>query len=109
RTLAQAQAQLESTRARYEQGMLSAVDLLAAEMQVANAEVELNRARSAAATARMRLNRQLGRPLNAPLELVDQLVYEPVEVNLEEALASAREHRLELRSEEHTSELQSRE
>lgn len=97
RTLAQSQAQLESTRARHEQGMLSAVDLLAAEMQVANAEVELNRARSAAATARMRLNRQLGRPLNASLELVDQLVYEPIEVNLEEALASAREHRLELR------------
>jgi len=97
RTLAQSQAQLESTRARYEQGMLSAVDLLAAEMQVANAEVELNRARSAAATARMRLNRQLGRPLNAPLELVDRLVYEPVEVSLEEALASARERRLELR------------
>ena len=96
RSLAQAEAQLESTQARYDQGMVSDVDLLAAEMQVADRQIELNRARAAAATARMRFNRALGRPLDAPLELADELAFEPVEVDLEAALASAVARRLEL-------------
>lgn len=96
RSLAQAEAQLESTRARYDQGMVSDVDLLAAEMQVADRQIELNRARAEAVTARMRFNRALGRPLDAPLELVDELAFEPVDVDLEAAIASAVARRLEL-------------
>src|SRR5690606_13566551 len=83
RTLAQSRGQLESTRARFEQGMLSHVDVLAAEMQVANAEVELNRARATVATSRMAFNRLLGRDLDAPVTLVDDLAYEPLELDLE--------------------------
>src|SRR5690606_32874350 len=73
RALTRSQAQLESTVVRHEQGMVSDVDLLAAESQVATAELELNRARANLVSARMSFNRLLGRDLEAPFELVDEL------------------------------------
>lgn len=105
RTLQQAQAQLESTRARHEQGMLSLVDLLAAESQVASAELEVNRAQANLATARMNFNRVIGRELEAPFQLVDEMTYEPVPVDLEEAVAHALQVRLELERARDTVEL----
>lgn len=97
RALEQAQAQLESTQVRHGLGMLSDVDLLAAQSQAATAQLEVNRAQANGATARMRFNRLLGRELAAPFRLVDEFAYEPVDVNLEDALASALSGRIELK------------
>ncbi|MGI6037832.1 MAG: TolC family protein [Limnochordia bacterium] len=96
RSLKQAQTQLASTQVRHEQGMLSDVDLLAAQSQVAVAELEVNRAQADYDTARMAFNRLLGRDLDAPFQLVDEFTYEPVEVHLEEAIEHALANRLEL-------------
>lgn len=96
RALKQSQAQLDSTRFRHSQGMLSDVDLLAAESQLATAETDLNKAQASHANARMQMNRIMGRELEVPFELVDEFAYAPVQVSLEEALAGAVEQRLEL-------------
>lgn len=96
RAVEQSQAQLESTRFRHSQGMLSDVDLLAAESQLATAEADLNKAQAGLKGARMQLNRIMGRELEAPFELVDEFAYEPVAISLEEALAGAVKLRLEL-------------
>ncbi|MGE5623663.1 MAG: TolC family protein, partial [Methanocella sp.] len=85
-----------STRSRHAQGLLSDVDLLAAESQAATSEAELNRAQAGQANARMQLNRLLGRRLDAPFAPVDEFAYAPVAVSLEEALAQALTGRLEL-------------
>lgn len=105
RSLNSARVQLDSTKVRYNHGMVSDVDLLAAETAVASAEAELNRADAALLSAKMRLNRILGRDLAAPLELVDEFVYEPVAVDLDAALAKALETRLELQQSRNTLEL----
>lgn len=97
RALAQSRAQLETTKARHEQGMLSDVDLLAGESQVATNELELNRARANHLSARMSFNRILGQELEAPFTLVDELHdVQPVDIELEDAIRSALERRIEL-------------
>ncbi|NLN15935.1 MAG: TolC family protein [Firmicutes bacterium] len=97
RALEQAEAQLESTQVRHGLGMVSDVDLLAAQSQVATAQLEVNRAEASGATARMRFNRLLGRELDAPFRLVDEFAYEPVDMSLEEALTAALNTRIELK------------
>jgi len=100
RALEQSQAQLESTRLRRSQGMVSDIDVLAAESQVISAELELNRARASGSTARMRLNRLLGIDLETPLVLADDLrpgASTPLELpDLDEAINSALATRLEI-------------
>lgn len=96
RVLKQSQAQLESTRFRHAQGMLSDVDLLAAESQLATGEADLNKAAANLKIAHMQLNRLLGQDVEAPVEIKDEFAYAPVQVSLEQALTSAREQRLEL-------------
>ncbi|MGE5508354.1 MAG: TolC family protein [Chitinophagales bacterium] len=96
RALKQAQAQLATTRVRHAQGMLSDVDLLTSESQLATSEADLSRAQANRSNARMQLNRLMGRDLEAPFELTDEFAYEPLQVDLDRALASAEERRLEL-------------
>lgn len=110
RALAQSRAQLESTKVYHEQGMLSDVDLLAAESQAATAELDRNRAQANQITARMNLNRLLGRDLEAPFELIDQLRdVQPVPVDLETAVASALQNRVEVQRARDNVELRQKE
>ena len=95
--LEQAQAQLETNRLRRAQGLLSDIDVLAAEAQVITAELELNRARANETSARIALNRLLGLGPEASLELAGELRTERVEVDLDAAIATALAERLELR------------
>ncbi len=109
RSLEQSGVQLDSTQARYDQGMVSDVDLLAAQTQVASAEAELNRAEASQISARMAFNRILGRDLQASVELVDEFVYEPVAIDLEVALERALSTRLDLEQARNTAELRKKE
>src|SRR5690606_25472894 len=85
-----------STRVRHGQGMLSDVDLLAAESQVATAELDLNRSRATHISARMAFNRVLGKDLESHFELIDGLEdVRTVRIDLESAVRSALENRLE--------------
>ncbi|HQD40076.1 MAG: TolC family protein [Firmicutes bacterium] len=105
RNHARAKANLESTQARYELGMVSDVDRLAAESQLASAAVELNQAKASEFSARMRFNRILGRELEAPFDLVDEFAYEAVEIDLEKALEHALKTRLDFQQAQNTLEL----
>ncbi len=110
RALAQSEAQLASTRVRHEQGMLSDVDLLAAESQVAIAELDLNRSRATHTSARMALNRVLGRNLESSFELVDALGdVQTAQIDLEKAVETALENRLEVQRARDTARLREKE
>lgn len=97
----QSVAQLESHRdtaqSFYEVGIIPKNDLLYAEVQLARGRQSLVRAENAVALAKARFNTVLRRPVNAPVEVEDILVYRPLEKSLESCLAIARDVRPEVR------------
>ncbi|MER3501609.1 MAG: hypothetical protein IMHGJWDQ_001176 [Candidatus Fervidibacter sp.] len=76
---------LKTAQARYEAGVAPKFDVLRAEAELAAAEEQLLTARNAVRLAKANLNQLLGRPTDAPLELVS--LPEPLEV-LPEAIES---------------------
>ena len=87
---------LQNVKNMYEVGMASRLDLLRAEVRVANLKPPVIQARNNVAIAELSLKTLLGLELVQPVEIVGELTYEPYEVNLEESLAKALANRPEL-------------
>ncbi len=64
-------------RSFFEVGMIPVNDVLRAEVELANAEQSLVRAKNASETTRASFNTVLVRQVNAPVEVEDALVYRP--------------------------------
>lgn len=95
--LEQVQRQVEAAQVRYDAGALADLDLKQTYQQKTQAEIQLEADRRSLATAQRTLNHLLGRPLDEPVMPAEtELLFEPVAVDLEAALASALEKRLEV-------------
>lgn len=84
-------------RSFFEVGMIPINDVLRAEVELANAEQSLVRARNAAQTTRATFNTVLVRPVNTPVEVEDILVYKPEVGAFEDFEKKALENRPEIK------------
>jgi len=95
--LEQVQRQLEAAQVRHAAGALADLDLKQTRQQLRQAEMQLEADQRALVAAQRALNQLLGRPLDEPvLPAETELLFEPVPVDLETALASALAQRLEI-------------
>ncbi len=78
-------------------GLIPKNDLLQAEVELANGKQANVKAQNAVEIAKSRLNTVLKRELSAPLEVVDNLAYQPLEQTFQECLSLARQNRPELK------------
>jgi outer membrane protein len=76
-------------RSFFDVGMIPINDVLKAEVELANAEQNLVKARNGAAVARASFNIVLARPVNEPVEVEDILTYRPVKGEYEEYVEKA--------------------
>jgi len=81
----------------YKVGMIPVNDLLKAEVELANSQQNLIKARNGSRLARAAFNIVLSRPVNEPAEVEDVLVYKPERVSFEEYLAQALKNRPEIK------------
>jgi outer membrane protein len=92
-----AELNLRSARGFFEVGTRPKSDVARAEVDVANARVDLIRARNAERLARVALATAMGLPATTPLQIQDNLVYQPVTLDRtrlgEEALRMRPEYR----------------
>jgi outer membrane protein len=92
-----AELNLRSARGFFEVGTRPKSDVARAEVDVANARVDLIRARNAERLARVALATAMGLPATTPLQIQDNLVYQPVTMDrtrlAEEALRMRPEYR----------------
>jgi outer membrane protein len=92
-----AELNLRSARGFFEVGTRPKSDVARAEVDVANARVDLIRARNAERLARVALATAMGLPATTPLQIQDNLVYQPVTIDrtrlAEEALRMRPEYR----------------
>jgi outer membrane protein TolC len=95
--LDRADLNLRSARGFYEVGTRPKSDVTRAEVDVANARLELIRARNAERLARVALNTGMGIPVDTPTEIEDILTYQPFTVDHAQLLAEARHGRAEYR------------
>ena len=79
-----------------EVGMASRLDLLRAEVRVANLKPPVIQARNNVALAELSLKTLLGLDVAQPVEVVGEMAYTPVEVSLDDSLAKALANRPEL-------------
>jgi outer membrane protein len=95
--LQRADLNLRSARGFFEVGTRPKSDVTRAEVDVANARVDLIRARNAERLARVALATAMGLPATTPLQIEDNLIFEPVSLDparlLEEALRQRPESR----------------
>jgi outer membrane protein TolC len=91
-----AEKTLQNVKNMFEVGMASRLDLLRAEVRVANLKPPLIQARNNVAVAELSLKTLLGLDVVQPVEVSGEMTYEPVEINLEESLARAVLNRPEL-------------
>ncbi len=95
--LDQAREQLNLARARYEAGTVARIDILGAEVQVADVEANLLSAKRMLQMAEMEFNRITGRELDAPVQLTGDLEYEPFEgIDVQEAVEIALQNRSDI-------------
>src|ERR671922_209893 len=73
-----AQLNLRSARGFFDVGTRPKSDVARAEVDVANARVDLIRARNAERLARVALATAMGLPATTPIQIQDNLVYQPV-------------------------------
>lgn len=95
--LERAELNLRSARGFFQVGTRPKSDVIRAEVDIANARVDVIRARNAERVARVALNTAMGLPADAPTRIHDNLVHEPFELDrqrlLEEALRRRPEYR----------------
>ena len=93
---AQMRAHLETVKGLYNAGTVANIDLLRTEVQLANAEQALIKAKNGVELAKSSFNTILGRDLNLPVEVVN--VFEVIEqdYNLDQLLKEAQGNRPEL-------------
>ena len=94
--LALAEKTLQNVKNMFEVGIASRLDLLRAEVRAANLKPPLIQARNNVAVAELSLKTLLGLDVAQPVDVVGEMTYEPVDINLEESLAKAVENRPEL-------------
>jgi outer membrane protein TolC len=95
--LQRAELNLRSARGFFEVGTRPKFDVTRAEVDVANARVELIRARNAERLARVALNTGMGIAVDSPTEVEDILAYQPFAVDADKLLQEARRGRPEYR------------
>jgi len=81
----------------YRVGLIPKNDLLQSEVALANGKQALIRAQNAVDLTKSRLNTILKRELFSPVEVVDVLDYQPLNLSLQDCLEMARQHRPELK------------
>ncbi len=91
------QSSLKVARSFHEVGMIPINEVLRAEVELANAEQNLVKARNAARLARCVFNTVLSRPVNATAEVEDILAYQPAAADYEGYATEALEKRPEIR------------
>ncbi|MEW5900985.1 MAG: TolC family protein, partial [Acidobacteriota bacterium] len=87
---------LQNVKNMYEVGMASRLDLLRAEVRVANLKPPLINARNNLALAELSFKTLLGLDVAQPVEIAGEMTFQPVEINLEESIAKALANRPEL-------------
>jgi outer membrane protein len=88
---------LRSAKGFFEVGTRPRFDVTRAEVDVANARVNLIRAQNAVSLSRIALNTGMGIAINAPTRIVDTLAYEPFMVDRDSLVAEALRRRAEYR------------
>lgn len=86
---------LLATRERLKVGLASQLDLLRAELQVSSQKQSLISAREDLRNKEEAFNILLGLKADEKVELVDEIVYEPVELDVSKSIATALENRIE--------------
>jgi HAE1 family hydrophobic/amphiphilic exporter-1 len=84
-------------RNRRAAGVATDLDVLRSQVDLENTRTQLLRVRGQSGLALARLNAVMLRPIDAPVEPLDSLAYEPFEVSLEEVIREATLNRPELR------------
>jgi outer membrane protein len=87
---------LQNVKNMSEVGMASRLDLLRAEVRVANLKPSLIQAKNGVDLAAISLKTLLGLDVSQPVEIVGEMTYDPVEVDLEDSLARALANRPEI-------------
>ncbi len=96
-TVTQLKAHKEVARNYYQVGMTPLNDFLQADVELANAEQDLIRARNQMENAESDFNNLLRRPLHTPVKIEDIVEYLPFEQELEYCLSEAEKNRLEIK------------
>jgi len=91
----QIEAHLQIVKNFYEVGIVAKVDVLKAEVQLANALQNLIKAENGVSLAKAGFNQLLARKLDAEVEVVDILEWIPCKVNLDDCLKKAVNNRPE--------------
>jgi outer membrane protein len=94
--LSLAEKTLQDVKNMFEVGMASRLDLLRAEVRVANLKPPVIQARNNVAVSELSLKTLLGLDVAQPIDIVGEMTYSPVVVNLEESMAKALQNRPEL-------------
>jgi outer membrane protein TolC len=92
----QLKAQLEVSKAFFEEGIIAKNDLLQTEVQMAQARQDLIRATNGVALAKSAFNTLLRRGVNEEVRIQDILDYTPVRLSLDEAFEKAKIDRPEV-------------
>lgn len=92
-----AQLNVRSARGFFEVGTRPKSDVARAEVDVANARVEIIRARNAERLARVALNTAMGLDVDVPIQIQDNLLYEPIQFDRQQLRAEALRQRPEHR------------
>ena len=92
----QLKAQLEVSKAFFEEGIIAKNDLLQTEVQMAQARQNLIRATNGVALAKSLFNTLLRRGVNEEVQIQDILDYTPVQLSLDDALERAKLDRPEV-------------
>ncbi|MFW6147815.1 MAG: TolC family protein [Thermodesulfobacteriota bacterium] len=93
----QLEAHLRVAQAFYDEGTIAKNELLQTEVQMAQAQQDLIRARNSVELSKSYFNKLLRRGLNAEVAVEDILDYRPVSLTLEECLERAELYRTEIR------------
>ena len=94
--LSLAEKTLQNVKNMFDVGMSSRLDLLRVEVRAANLKPPVIQARNNVAVAELSLKTLLGLDVAQPVEVVGEMTYSPVNINLEESLAKALQNRPEL-------------
>jgi len=83
------QSNVDVARSFYKVGMIPVNDLLKAEVELANSQQDLVKARNGSRLARSAFNTVLSKPVNGLVEVEDILVYKPEHVDFQEYVSKA--------------------
>jgi outer membrane protein TolC len=93
-----AELNLRSAKGFFEVGTRPKSDVARAEVDVANARLDLIRAKNALRTAIVALNTAMAINVDTPTQIVDNLVYQPVQIDRQQLRADSLRQRPEYRS-----------